>query len=87
MQAARCTMSMVSAVRSPYSYSIAGTINFAYKGINLPITGSYRDAQFSYDYTFNRLGISPNYKWIKLHLGWSNTIILPTPYQGVPFLE
>ncbi|MBK9686595.1 MAG: hypothetical protein IPO65_02115 [Saprospiraceae bacterium] len=34
----------ISSRRSPYSYSVAGTINFAYKGINLPITGSYRDA-------------------------------------------
>ena len=50
----------ISSRRSPYSYSISGTINFAYKGFNLPITGSYRDAQFSYDYTFNRLGISPS---------------------------
>lgn len=62
----------ISSRRSPYSYSVAGTINFAYKGFNLPITGSYRDAQFSYDYTFNRLGLSPSYKWVKLHLGWSN---------------
>lgn len=62
----------ISSRRSPYSYSVAGTVNFAYKGFNLPITGSYRDAQFSYDYTFNRLGLSPSYKWVKLHLGWSN---------------
>ncbi|MBK9690074.1 MAG: hypothetical protein IPO65_21030 [Saprospiraceae bacterium] len=62
----------ISSRRSPYSYSVAGTINFAYKGFNLPITGSYRDAQFSYDYTFNRLGLSPSYKWVKLHLKWSN---------------
>ncbi len=62
----------ISNRRSPYSYSLSGSVTFAYKGINIPITGSYRNAQFSYDYTFNRLGISPSYKWVKLHLGWSN---------------
>ncbi len=62
----------ISNRRSPYSYSLSGSVTFAYKGISIPVTGSYRNAQFSYDYTFNRLGISPSYKWVKLHLGWSN---------------
>ncbi|MBK8748277.1 MAG: hypothetical protein IPM04_10500 [Saprospiraceae bacterium] len=58
--------------RSPYSYNVNGYVVFSYKDFSLPVSASYRDAQFSYDYTFNRFGITPTYKWIKLHLGWSN---------------
>lgn len=57
--------------RSPYSYQISGRVVFSYKDFSIPITGSYRDAQFSYDFTFNRLGIAPTYKWIKVYLGWN----------------
>lgn len=57
--------------RSPLSYYINGRVSLSYKGINVPVSVSYRDAQFSYDYNFNRLGIAPSYKWIKLYLGWN----------------
>ena len=61
----------IQARRSPYSYQINGRVALSYKGFTLPISGSYRDAQFSYDYTFNRLGIAPSYKWAKVYLGWN----------------
>ncbi|HZV69035.1 MAG TPA: hypothetical protein VFG10_05800 [Saprospiraceae bacterium] len=58
--------------RSPYSYQISGRVVFAYNQLSVPISGSYRDAQFSYDFTFNRIGITPTYKWIKVYLGWNS---------------
>lgn len=71
--------------RSPYSYNVNGYVVFSYKDFSLPVSASYRDAQFSYDYTFNRFGITPTYKWIKLHLGWSNLNFSPYTYSGRPF--
>jgi hypothetical protein len=57
--------------RSPLSYYVNGRVSLSYKGINVPVSISYRDAQFSYDYNFNRLGIAPSYKWVKLYFGWN----------------
>lgn len=57
--------------RSPLSYYINGRVSISYKGVNIPVSVSYRDAQFSYDYNFNRIGIAPSYKWVKLYLGWN----------------
>lgn len=71
--------------RSPYSYNVNGYVVFSYKDFSIPVSASYRDAQFSYDYTFNRLGIAPTYKWIKLHLGWSNLNFSPYTYSGRSF--
>lgn len=61
----------ISNRRSPLSYYINGRFSLSYKGVAIPVSISYRDAQFSYDYNFNRLGIAPSYKWIKLYLGWN----------------
>lgn len=58
--------------RSPYSYYINGRVVFSYGDFSIPLTASYRDAQFSFDYNMNRLGIAPSYKWIKLYIGWNN---------------
>lgn len=76
----------IEARRSPYSYNISGRIALSYKGFTLPVSGSYRDAQFSYDYTFNRLGIAPSYKWAKLYLGWNTMSFSPYTMAGRSFL-
>lgn len=61
----------INSRRSPLSYYVNGRLSLSYKDFNIPVSVSYRDAQFSYDYNFNRLGIAPSYKWIKLYLGWN----------------
>lgn len=68
--------------RSPYSYQINGRIVFSYKDFSVPVSGSYRDAQFSYDFTFNRLGIAPTYKWVKVYLGWNTIQFSPYTMSG-----
>ncbi|MCB0646692.1 MAG: hypothetical protein KDC49_08515 [Saprospiraceae bacterium] len=75
----------IEARRSPYSYSINGSMAFNYKGFSLPVAVSYRDAQFSYDYTFNRIKLTPTYKWVKLHLGWSSMQFSPYTFAGKSF--
>lgn len=75
----------IDARRSPYSYNISGRVALSYKGFTIPISGSYRDAQFSYDYTFNRLGIAPSYKWAKVYLGWNTMSFSPYTMAGRSF--
>jgi len=71
--------------RSPYSYQINGRVVFSYRDFSLPISGSYRDAQLSYDFTFNHLGIAPTYKWIKVYLGWNSIHFSPYTMAGRMF--
>lgn len=71
--------------RSPYAYSANGRIVFRYKGFSLPMSLTYQDAQFSYAYNFNRLNLTPTYKWIKLHLGWSHMRFSPYTFAGKSF--
>lgn len=56
--------------RPGYSYNLVGSLSLGYGELSVPVSFNLRDAQFSYDYTFNRYGISPTYKWAKFHLGW-----------------
>ena len=56
--------------RSPYSYSITGAPVVSIYGIKLPFSFAFSDQQFSYSQPFNIYGLSPNYKWATLHLGY-----------------
>jgi len=55
---------------SPYSYSIIGSPVFTIYGISIPFTFAFSDQQFSYSQPFNIYGVSPSYKWAKIHLGY-----------------
>lgn len=55
--------------RSPFSYSIGGNIQLKAGAFTLPASFVYRDQKFSGNATYGRFGISPYYKWVKLHLG------------------
>ena len=55
--------------RSPYSYNLAGNLTFKLSVITVPLSFSFRDQQFSYGHSFNKFGMSPYYKWIKVHIG------------------
>ena len=48
--------------RAPWSYYINTSINFGFSGFDVPINFSYRDRQFAFDYSLNRLSIQPRYK-------------------------
>ncbi len=71
--------------RPAYSYLLSGNLALSYRDFSVPISFNYRDAQFSYDYTFNRYGISPTYKWATLHLGWRNMRFSPYTMSGRSF--
>jgi hypothetical protein len=59
-----------SSTRDPFTYIIAGNFDLSVYGINMPFSFMYSNQNFDYAQPFNRFGISPEYKWIKLHLGY-----------------
>ncbi len=72
--------------RSPFSYSISGSPTISLYGITFPFTIYYSDEQSSFSQPFNRYGVSPYYKWAKLHLGYRNVNFSPYTLAGHTFL-
>lgn len=57
---------------SPFGYNMGASLNFNFFNIfQVPLNFAYSDYQTSFSTTsFKRFGISPSYKWIKLHGGY-----------------
>lgn len=71
--------------RSPWSYTTSGRLGLSVGKFRLPISFTYRDRQFAYDFTFNRFGMSPTLGWATLHLGWRNMNFSPYTLGGRTF--
>ena len=71
--------------RSPWSYTTSGQLGLSVGKFRLPISFTYRDRQFAYDFTFNRFGMSPTLGWATLHLGWRNMNFSPYTLGGRTF--
>jgi hypothetical protein len=60
--------------RDPYTYFLSGNLNLSVYGWNIPFSGTYTNQEFQYQtmklMPFNQYGISPYYKWIKIHAGY-----------------
>jgi len=58
--------------RQPYGYSIFGSVNIQLYGWSLPFSIAVNQQGTSFSQPFTRFGVSPEYKWIKLHAGYRN---------------
>ena len=54
----------------PYGYSLGAALNFRIYDIHIPFFASFNEQGSAFQHPFNRYGLSPQYKWIKAHLGW-----------------
>lgn len=76
--------------RSPYTYYLSGNVNVAFYGWNFPFTFSLSDQESQYQtppfQSFDRYGVTPYYKWIKLYAGYSNMTFSPYTFNGYTFL-
>lgn len=71
---------------TPSSYFIQGNISLSFYGFEVPLSITYRDAQSSFTGPFRRIGISPSYKWVKIHAGYSSVNFSPYILSGMPLL-
>ena len=71
--------------RSPWAYHTQGNLGISIGKFRVPISFTYRDRQFSYDFTFNRIGLSPTIGWATVHLGWRNMSFSPYTLGGRTF--
>ncbi|MBN9383956.1 MAG: hypothetical protein J0H74_24600 [Chitinophagaceae bacterium] len=73
------------ATRPPFAWSIYGNFTPSVYNVSLPF--SFVVTQYSKSYTdpFAQFGISPTYKWIKVHLGYRNIAFSPMTFDGQSF--
>jgi hypothetical protein len=72
--------------RDPFAWNVYGSFAPTIYGFSLPF--SFLITQYSKSYTqpFTQFGISPSYKWIKLHLGYRSIAFSPLVFDGQSFL-
>jgi len=58
--------------QQPFNWFISGTPTLHLYGIAIPFSFYYSNQSLGYQQPFNQLGISPSYKWAKLHAGYSS---------------
>ena len=72
-----------------YSYYISGSLNTTIFGVvSVPINFAYTNNELSstITYPFNRFSFTPSYKWVKLHIGYSQMTFSPYTMAGHDFL-
>lgn len=74
-----------SASRPPWSYHLYGNFSPEIYGIAIPISFMMNQYGNSYTHPFSQFGISPNYKWAKIHLGYSHIRMNPLIFEGQSF--
>ncbi len=55
-----------------FTYILGGNFTLNLKGFVFPFAFTYSDQNKSFRQPFNQYGVSPQWKWIKVHLGYRN---------------
>ncbi len=72
-----------------YSYYVSGNINTTIWGVvSVPISFAYTNNKLSstITYPFNRLSLTPSYKWVRLYIGYSQMTFSSYTMAGHDFL-
>ena len=72
--------------RDGFNYRIIGNPSFEYGQLNIPVGFSYGNYENGSRQSFNKIGISPEYRWAKLHLGYRNLTYSPLTLSNRTFL-
>jgi hypothetical protein len=68
--------------RKPFSWTLTGAPVVSVYGISFPFSFTVSEQERDFNQPFNQYGVSPSYKWIKLHLGYSNLQFSPYSLGG-----
>jgi hypothetical protein len=72
--------------RTPFSWYITGAPTLSIGSFALPFSATISEQERSFQQPFNQMGVSPYYKWLKLHLGYRNMMFSDYTLSGVTFL-
>ncbi len=68
--------------REPFVWMLTGSPTLSVYGIQFPFTFIVSEQQRDFRQPFNKFGVSPYYKWAKLHLGYRNINWSPYTLAG-----
>ncbi|WP_343617809.1 hypothetical protein [Flavobacterium sp.] len=75
--------------REPFTYLLSGNLNVSAFNFNIPIFYSLTNQGNQLGYTapfdFNRISITPKYKWVKAYIGNVSMTFSPYTLSGYPF--
>lgn len=75
--------------RDPFSYILNGSVNLSIYKVNIPLSFSFTNRGFSYNYSYprlpNKLSLHPKYKWVTGHIGDVSMTFSPYTLNGVIF--
>lgn len=74
------------ATRDPFAWNTHASLTLSIYGIAVPLSFSMTQFSKSYSTPFSRFGMSPTYKWAKLHLGYRTLSFSPFVFDGQSFL-
>lgn len=80
------TISGIEARRQPYGYRLFGSVNVKLYGWSFPFTIAISQQGSSFSQPFSFYGVSPQYRWIKLHVGYRTMRFSEFTLGGVSFL-
>lgn len=70
---------------NPWSLVATGRLNTSLYGFSVPLSFTWSNERWTYTQPFNQFSISPSYKWVTLHLGWSSMNFSPYSLSGHSF--
>jgi hypothetical protein len=68
--------------RKDFSWYLTGNPNFRIYGIDIPFNFTVSEQERSFRQPFNQFSITPSYKWVKLHFGYTNIMWSPFTWAG-----
>ncbi len=68
----------------PFLWTIGGSATLDIYGVNLPFSLTYTKSNASFSQPFVRFGVSPQYKWAKVHLGYRSLDFNQFVFSGQP---
>ena len=71
---------------TPFVYYISGTLNTSVYGISFPVSYTFSKNNSDFSNPFYRLGVSPEYKWAKAHMGYRSISFSKFTLVGHNFL-
>ena len=70
----------------PFFWNANGNITFSVYGWQFPFSVSVGSQQRNFSQPFNRYGVSPHYKWVKIHAGYRSMRFNQYTLGGLQFL-
>ncbi len=71
--------------RPSFGWNIYGNLTPTIYGVSLPLSFAVNQYSKSYTQPFAQFGLSPTYKWAKLHLGYRTMQFSPVTFDGQSF--